>query len=59
MDGTFVGTEKTGSTEYLKDSSNFTGYAQTIAETTKKTDGAIDGVTHLLTVPAIEFVQPR
>ncbi|MFO0942299.1 MAG: putative Ig domain-containing protein [Pirellulales bacterium] len=41
LDGTFAASEKSGSTEYLIDSSNFTGYAQTIAETNKNGSGQV------------------
>ena len=39
LNGTFEMGEKTGSTEYLIDGNNHTGYAQTIAETTKNAAG--------------------
>lgn len=41
LDGNYDPSEKSGSTEYLIDSGNFTGYAQTIAETTKNGAGQI------------------
>ena len=41
LDGTFAAGEKTGTTEYLVEPNNFTGYGQTLVETTKNYSGVI------------------